>query len=196
MNVTWYPGVKAGRKINLKSNCWYVPNVPPHPYLPFSVPPADRPPLMTVTPGVEDGRVYFICSGPIGGLFVFLRSGVGRSGTIPLFIPLSINTAPIPGVFACISPEKVRHTCAAGLECWIRAIKMLEPDEEPVFSNKACRWFCTCGGYGLMRDGTVKIQLKLIKGARSLAAFQEAGRRLRSLLKVYLSHFTHAKQPA
>lgn len=125
MNLTWYPGVKAGRKINLKSNCWYVPNVPPHPYLPFAAPPADRPPLMTVTPGVEDGRVYFICSGPIGGLFVFLRFGVGRSGTIPLFIPLSINTAHIPGVLCCISPEKVRHTCAAGLECWIRAIRCL-----------------------------------------------------------------------
>lgn len=98
MNVTWYPGVKAGRKINPQSNCWYVPNVPPHPYLPFSVPPADRPPLMAVTPGVEDGRVYFICSGPIGGLFVFLQTGVGRSGTIPLFIPLSINAAHIPRV--------------------------------------------------------------------------------------------------
>ncbi len=99
MNVTWYPGVKAGRKINPESNCWYVPNVPPHPYLPFSVPPADRPPLMAVTPGVEDGRVYFICSGPIGGLFVFLQSGVGGSGTIPLFISLSVNAAHIPGVF-------------------------------------------------------------------------------------------------
>lgn len=98
MNVTWYPGVKAGRKINPQSNCWYVPNVPPHPYLPFPVPPADRPPLMAVTPGVEDGRVYFICSGPIGGLFVFLQTGVGRSGTIPLFIPLSVNAAHIPGV--------------------------------------------------------------------------------------------------
>lgn len=106
MNVTWYPGVKAGRKINPESNCWYVPNVPPHPYLPFSVPPADRPPLMAVTPGVEDGRVYFICSGPIGGLFVFLQTGVGRSGTIPLFIPLSVNAAHIPGVSPASPPRK------------------------------------------------------------------------------------------
>lgn len=61
---------------------------------------------MAVTPGVEDGRVYFICSGPIGGLFVFLQSGVGRSGKIPLFIPLSVNAAHIPGVFSSISPVK------------------------------------------------------------------------------------------
>lgn len=106
MNLTWYPGVKAGRKINAESNCWYVPNVPPHPYLPFSVPPADGPPLMAVTPGVEDGRVYFICSGPIGGLFVFLQSGVGRSGTIPLFIPLSVNAAHIPRVSPASPPRK------------------------------------------------------------------------------------------
>lgn len=106
MNVTWYPGIKAGRKINPRSNCWYVPNVPPHPYLPFSVPPADRPPLMAVTPGVEDGRVHFICSGPIGGLFVFLQTGVGRSGTIPLFIPLSINASHILGVFPASPPRK------------------------------------------------------------------------------------------
>lgn len=86
-------------------------------YLPLSVPPADRPPLMAVTPGVEDGRVYFICSGPIGGLFVFLQSGVGRSGTIPLFIPLSVNAAHIPGVSPASPLRKLRHTCSGGLEC-------------------------------------------------------------------------------
>lgn len=67
---------------------------------------------MAVTPGVEDGRVYFICSGPIGGLFVFLQSGVGRSGTIPLFIPLSVNAAHIPGVSPASPPRKLRHTCS------------------------------------------------------------------------------------
>lgn len=86
-------------------------------YLPLPVPPADRPPLMAVTPGVEDGRVYFICSGPIGGLFVFLQSGVGRSGTIPLFIPLSVNAAHIPGVSPASPLRKLRHTCSGGLEC-------------------------------------------------------------------------------
>lgn len=106
MNITWYPGVKAGRKINPESNYWYVPNVPPHPYLPCPVPPADRPPLMAVTPGVEDSRVYFICSGLIGGLFVFLQTSVGRSGTIPLFISLSIITAHIPGVSFASPPWK------------------------------------------------------------------------------------------
>lgn len=41
--------------------------VPPHPFHPFQaipapLPPADGPPLMAVTPGVEGSRVYFICS--------------------------------------------------------------------------------------------------------------------------------------
>lgn len=116
MNVTWYSGVKAGRKINPESNCWYVPNVPPHPYLPFFVPPADRPPLMAVTPGVEDGRVYFICSGPIGGLFVFHQTSVGRSGTIPMFIPLSVKAAHIPWVFFSSSPSW--KWCTLVLQGW------------------------------------------------------------------------------
>lgn len=125
MNITWYPGVKAGRKINPQSNCWYVPNVPPHPYLPFPVPPADRPPLMAVTPGVEDGRVYFICSGPIGGLFVFLQTGVGRSGTIPLFIPMSVNAAHIPGVSPASPPWKWGTLALLGRNVKVGAIKML-----------------------------------------------------------------------
>lgn len=116
MNAIWFSGVKAGRKINPESNCWYVPNVPPHPYLPFSVPPADRPPLMAVTPGVEDGRVYFICSGPIGGLFVFLQTSVGRSGTIPVFIPLSVKAAHIPWVSFARFCVKVMLTCSDGVE--------------------------------------------------------------------------------
>lgn len=116
MNAIWFSGVKAGRKINPESNCWYVPNVPPHPYLPFSVPPADRPPLMAVTPGVEDGRVYFICSGPIGGLFVFLQTSVGRSGTIPVFFPLSVKAAHIPWVSFARFCVKVMLTCSDGVE--------------------------------------------------------------------------------
>lgn len=150
---------------------------------PSLYPPADRPPLMAVTPGVEDGRVYFICSGPIGGLFVFLQSGVGRSGTIPLFIPLSVNAAHIPGGSFASPPRKWGTLAVLGVECQILAMELACTKfnkETVMFLSLSCSMYT--GGFvcGVLRKTKAEV-LQLGKPC----SYRQNTRKLRKLFCKY-----------